>query len=118
MAKAARKKAVKKDTEKGSMKGTLSEAALRDWSRILGLWRVCDKRACRSACACRGQVRACVPRNFAAVPEGVRGWFCCLLACRQDGLSYDQALAKLKGTRADEAFHAWHASDEAAAGNV
>jgi hypothetical protein len=91
------------------------EAALRDWIGILRLWQVCDNTACRRARCCRGNVRACAPRNFALAPEGVRGWFCCLLAAKEEKLSFDAALARLKDTPADAAFRAWRAGDEAAA---
>jgi hypothetical protein len=89
--------------------------ALRDWNRILGLWRVCETAACHKARACRGNVRKCTPVNFARVPEGVQGWFCCLLAAKEEGLSFDQALAEIEKTSAAEAFHDWHASADAAA---
>jgi hypothetical protein len=91
---------------------TSREAALRDWNKILGLWRVCDGSACRRAGCCRGNVRACSPRNFARIPEGVKGWFCCLVAAKEEKLSFDEALARLKDTPADAAFHAWHAAAE------
>jgi hypothetical protein len=88
---------------------TAREAALRDWNKILGLWRVCDNSACRRARCCRGDVRACAPGNFALAPEGVQGWFCCLLSAKEEKLSFDEALARLQDTPADAAFRAWHA---------
>jgi hypothetical protein len=94
---------------------TAREAALRDWNKVLGLWRVCDKAACQRGGCCRGNVRACTPRNFALVPEGVRGWFCCLLAAKEEKLSFDDALARLKGTPAAKAFADWHAGEIAPA---
>ena len=83
--------------------------ALRAWNKILGLWRVCDKAACRKARACRGNVRACAPVNFARVPEDVQGWFGCLLLAKEDGLSFDEAMTEIEKTPAAEAFRNWHA---------
>jgi hypothetical protein len=97
---------------KTARKDTSREEALRDWNKILGLWRVCDNAACRRARACRGNVRACSPRNFALAPEGVQGWFACLMVAKEDGLSFDEAMAQIKGTPAEEAFFEWHAGDE------
>ena len=94
------------------------EASLHDWNKSLGLWRACDKAACRRARACRGDVRACAPKNFAAAPEGVQAWFCCLMDCKKEGLSFDEAMAQLKDTPAEEAFTLWHAGDEAVARSV
>ena len=93
----------------------LSEEAWRNWTRILGLWRVCDKAACRKARACRGNVRACVPVNFANVPEDVQAWFACLMVAREDGLSFDEAMAEIEKTPAAEAFRDWHAGSGAVA---
>jgi len=89
--------------------------ALRDWNKILGLWRVCDEPACQRARACRGDVRACAPVNFARAPEGVQGWFCNLVVAKEDGLSFDEAMARVAGTEIAEAFRLWHAGEEAAA---
>ena len=86
--------------------------ALRDWNRILGLWRVCDKPACRRANACRGNVRACSPVNFAKAPDGVQTWFIGLVAAKEVGLSFDEAMAEIEKTPAAEAFRAWHAGEE------
>lgn len=86
--------------------------ALRDWNKMLGLWRVCDNAVCRRARACRGNVRACSPRNFALVPEGVQDWFVNLVVAKEDGLSFDEALARIKDTEVEEAFFDWHADDE------
>jgi hypothetical protein len=92
--------------------------ALRDWNKILGLWRACDKPACRRGRACRGNVRACSPDNLARAPDGVRDWFISLLIAKDDGLSFDEALARVDGTPIEEAFHLWHAGDDAAARSV
>jgi hypothetical protein len=86
--------------------------ALRDWNKMLGLWRVCDNAACRRARACRGNVRVCSPRNFALAPEGVQNWFVNLVVAKEDGLSFDEALARIKDTEIEEAFLEWHAGDE------
>ena len=86
--------------------------ALRHWHRILGLWRVCDKAACRRARACRGNPRACAPVNFARAPEGVQDWFCNLVLAKEAGLSFDEAMARVQGTPTEEAFLDWHADDE------
>jgi hypothetical protein len=94
------------------------EARLRDWNKILGLWRACGKDACRRAGCCRGNPRACAPKTFAAAPEGVQAWFAILVDCKQQGLPFDAMMAQLKDTPAEEAFQLWHAGDEAEARNV
>jgi hypothetical protein len=94
------------------------DASLRRWTQNLALWRVCDNAACRHAQACRGNVRACTPKNFAAAPEGVQAWFCLLMASKQERLSFDEAMARMKDTPAEQAFALWHAGDEAGARNV
>jgi hypothetical protein len=84
------------------------EAALRDWTKFLALWRVCDNAGCRRSHACRGNVRACAPANFARAPEGVKAWFAMMLRGKQDGLSFDELLERLDGTAAEAAFLDWH----------
>jgi hypothetical protein len=91
--------------------GASSEESLRAWNKILGLWRACDKAACRRACACRGNVRACMPVNFAKVPEHVQGWLYCLVVAQEEGLSFDEAITEIEKTPAAEAFRAWHEGD-------
>jgi hypothetical protein len=86
--------------------------ALRGWNKILGLWRACDNAACRRARACRGNVRVCSPRNFALAPEGVQDWFANLVVAKEDGLSFDEAMARIKNTEIEEAYLDWHADDE------
>ena len=90
-------------------RGHLSEEALRDWSNILALWRACDKQACKRAAACRGNVRACTPVNFARVPEGVQAWFATLIVAREERVPFDEVMAGLSGTPAEQAFHDWRA---------
>ena len=97
---------------KTARKGVESEEALRDWCWMLGLWRVCDRAACQRARACRGNVRACTPRNFALVPEGVQAWFVNLMLGKEDGLSFDESLARIEGTPVEEEFFDWNADDE------
>jgi len=91
---------------------TSREEALRGWNKILGLWRACDNAACRRGRACRGNVRACSPRNFALAPEGVQAWFASLVVAKEDGVSFDEMMEGLRGTPAEEAFFDWHADDD------
>jgi hypothetical protein len=86
--------------------------AMRGWNDILCLWRLCDQKACRRARACRGNVHVCVPRNFPLLPEGVRAWFAILAQAQEEQMSFDDAMASLDGTPADDAFWEWHETVE------
>ena len=83
---------------------------LRDWGNLFALWRLCGRTACRRAGACRGDARACFPRNFALLPNGVRAWFAGLGQAQQAGHTFDEAVEWLDGTEAGDAFRDWHAA--------
>ena len=93
------------------------DEALRDWTRIMSLWHVCDNAACRRARACRGNVRDCFGHNIHRVPQEVRQWFVELGELQQDKVPFDKAWAWLEKTPAGEAFAQWHASTNARRGN-
>lgn len=83
------------------------ENGMRRRATMLGFWRVCDNAACRLGQACRGNVRACSPVNFARVPTGVQAWFALYLFCKEEGLTFAEALARIAETPAAEAMRAW-----------
>ena len=88
------------------------ERTMRQWGNFLGYWRVCDNVACRRARACRGNIRACAPRSFARLPNDVQGYLCMLLKCREDGLTFEEAMHCVAQTPAADAFALWHAEDK------
>ena len=73
---------------------------------------VCATRRPAGARACRGNVHVCVPRNFPLLPEGVRAWFAILAQAQEEQMSFDDAMASLDGTPADDAFWEWHETVE------
>jgi hypothetical protein len=90
-----------------------SERMLRGWSDVLKMWAACDNAACRAAGCCRGAVHACAPKNFSALPEGVKGFACVLWDAREQGLSFDEAMEGFEGSRAEAALNDWVAQVEA-----
>jgi hypothetical protein len=42
----------------------------------------------------------------------VQAWFVNLVVAKEDGLSFEEAMARIKGTEVEEAFLDWHADDE------
>jgi hypothetical protein len=88
---------------------------LRGWANLLGCWRVCDNDSCRQARVCRGNIRACAPRNFSRLPEGVQDFCAGLLWLRERRVGFDAAIERLAETPALAAFNEWTAGrpDEA-----
>jgi hypothetical protein len=90
------------------------EQHARGWADVLGLWRLCRARKCVRARACRGgDVRRCFHMHFPLLPDGLQLWFGELIAAQEDGLSYDQALARMRGSEAEDALERWHRAIEA-----
>ena len=87
---------------------------VQGWAGVLALWHLCPNASCHRAGACRGDLRRCAPANFTRLPEDVKRWFFGLLSCREDGLTFDEAMAKLDATDAGPAFHDWCAVVRAA----
>ena len=83
-----------------------SERTLRGWSNLLKCWAVCDNAACREARRCRGTIRTCAPKNFAQLPEGVKGLACVIWDAKAEGLSFDAAMEGFAGSRAEAAWKA------------
>ena len=89
-------------------------STLHGWAGVLALWHLCPNASCHAARACRGDIHRCAPENFARLPEDVQAWFFGLLSCRDDGLTFDEAMAELDETNAGPAFHDWCAVVRAA----
>ena len=96
---------------------TSGDQQLRNWTRNLGLWYVCDNAACRRARACRGNVDRCFRRNVQRVPLEVREWFVMLGEMQRDKVPFDEAWARLDKTPVGEAFAQWHMSTNARRGD-
>jgi len=92
------------------------DQTLRNWTRNMSLWYVCDNAACRRARACRGNVDHCFGRNVQRVPQEVREWFLMLGELQRDQVPFDEAWARLDKTPVGEAFHQWHTSTNAPRG--
>ena len=90
---------------------------LRNWTRIMSLWYVCDNAACRRARACRGNVQHCFKRNVQRVPQEVCQWFVDLAEMQLDKVPFDEAWARLDKSPTGEAFHRWHVSTNARRGD-
>ncbi len=67
--------------------------------------RLCPRRGCRSARACRGDPSECYNRQQPALPAAVRGWGAGLLTAGRSGWTQ----VKLDGNYAEEkfAFQCW-----------
>jgi hypothetical protein len=74
--------------------------ALRWTANIICLWGLCGETACRRACACKRDPRACLPRYAPLVPYDVRDGAATLLAGLNAGIDDDrlrrQAHAQIK----------------------
>ena len=81
---------------------------MRGWAGALSLWRLCGQGKCRRARACRGDARACFPRHYPLLPDGVRGWFECLLVAREDGMPFEEVIAELERLPGADALRAWN----------
>lgn len=79
----------------------------RALSNLLSLWALCDRAACRRARACRGDARRCIADCSHLVPPDVRIWVAELLACKRDGLSYDEARLSLP-RELEQSWSAWN----------
>jgi len=63
-------------------------------ANLLGLWRLCDKPACRRAQRCKCAPHLCLARHAPLLPEDVRAGASRLLAGKARGLSYDALCAQ------------------------
>ena len=90
------------------------QEALHAWHRILGMWKLCDKTACKHARACRGNVRACAPKYFHQLPQDVQDLFCTIAVSQQQGLTCEQLVARLEKAGLAEGFRLWHDGPAAA----
>ena len=80
------------------------------WADLLGIWRLCRKRACQRGKRCRGEELACIKINVPLLPESVQLWFAAMMDAKRDGLSFDEAMAGLEGSWAEEGYIAWRKS--------
>ena len=87
--------------------------ALRGWGNHLCIWRLCDRRACRRARACRGNSQICFPRYCPLLPSGVQAYFAMLQMSRNDNQTFDEAMRQIRHTWIEQAFCDWHAAVEA-----
>jgi hypothetical protein len=78
----------------------------RALSNMLDLWALCDRSACRRAQACQGDSRECIPRCGPFVPPDAKEWAVELFACKSEGLSFDEARARL-APELEDAWAAW-----------
>ena len=86
------------------------ERTMRGWNKTLGTWHVCDNDSCRRGRACRGNLSLCTPKNFRRLPRGAQAWFAALLLSKEEGLTFDAAIARIEATPIAEAYAAWQAS--------
>ena len=78
----------------------------RPLSNMLALWALCDRSACHRAQTCRGDSRECIPRCGPFVPSDASAWAVELFACKNEGLSFEDARASL-APELEEAWVAW-----------
>jgi hypothetical protein len=74
---------------------------------VLRFWHVCESAACRSARACRGDARTCARRNFKRLPDDVQSWYACLLMGKEEGLPFEETMARIAETRVANAYENW-----------
>ncbi len=89
------------------------DRTIRGWADWLGMWALCDNPACRGAQGCRGQIKLCAPKYFHQLPEDVQAFFWCLMQAKEQGLSFDEALAGFSDdSPALDGMLRWHAAVE------
>jgi hypothetical protein len=84
------------------------DESIRGWADVLGLWRLCRKKACMRVRACRGEPRRCFRAHVPLLPESVQIWLEMIDAAQQEGLSFDEAIEETVGTIAEDALQRWH----------
>jgi hypothetical protein len=87
----------------------LKPESRRNLSEMLALWAVCPRAACRKAGGCRGRNADCLPRDAEKVPLAARLFVLTLFSGKEDGLAYDDALARIPDELAAD-YAAWHAT--------
>ena len=77
----------------------MNVASMRSGANVLCCWRICGNAACRRAKRCRGRVHLCGPRNYALLPEGVRGFFELFLAAKHGAWLWMNSRREMQGRR-------------------
>jgi hypothetical protein len=84
------------------------DRTIRGWNDVLALWRLCRNGKCARSCACRGaDARRCFHAHFALAPDSLIAWFQALAVAQQEGLSYDEAIERMRDTPAENALEDW-----------
>jgi hypothetical protein len=85
------------------------DQTIRCWNDILALWRLCRRGKCVRSRACRGaDARRCFHAHFALAPDSVIAWVGALAEAQKEGLSYDEAIERMRDTIAENALEDWH----------
>jgi hypothetical protein len=80
---------------------------VRGWCNLLAIWRLCDNSACPRAHACRGDISVCGKAKYPSLPEGVQTWFAGMMWAKEQDFTFDEALAMLEPSGANQAWQAW-----------
>jgi len=76
--------------------------------KLFEIWALCPRDACRRARECRGDNNECVRTYLPLVPEAARMWLPAMFWWREQGATFDEALAKIENSEPGKAFAAWH----------
>ena len=87
---------------------------LRGWGQTLGIYHLCDNKACHRAKICRGEARSCFRARFPQLPEDVRNFWLLLLAAKKEGLTWDEAMEYLRQGPEIHAWNVWLRQDDVA----
>jgi hypothetical protein len=82
---------------------------VRGWNDVLALWRLCRNTKCARSRACRGRdALLCFHAHLALVPESLMEWTRELADAQNEGVSFDTAVERMRGTGAETALEDWY----------
>jgi hypothetical protein len=92
----------------GAPAKTLNDT-IRGWNDVLGMWRLCRNPKCVRAQACRGaNAYRCYYAHSALLPDSLIAWFRELAEAQREGVSYAEAMERMRDTIAENALEDWH----------
>jgi hypothetical protein len=81
---------------------------IRRWNDVLCIWRLCRTGKCVRSRACRGaDARRCFHAHFTLLPDSLIAWLYELSDAQKEGLSYGQAVDRMRDTIAENALEDW-----------
>ena len=81
--------------------------AARNYSDLMALWALCEQRTCRKLGRCRAVPLTCLRDCMELVPQGAGAFVLALFGGKDQGFSFDEALARIPDDLHEE-FSIWH----------